>query len=253
MSKRHRGKPVVLSLDREGRQRIAPLETDAERSAFLGAAPLAVVCGALATDEELLDELERIAEADGGVEALACRFAAREGSGRDFMRWTLGEAVEAARRAEPIGTPAAIERASREGLRARRAAQFRLLNLVPVVVVEEKAVAVRSEAEAAMVSDEGYEPAEAKRRWRGPGRRHEAAEALLSLGMGRCLLPGCSTKLLLADARAKVRWTRHYCSAHSKHERIFDEAGHDNRMDAVERLLAEAATVRSSSIARLAA
>lgn len=247
MTKRRRSKPVVLSVDSDGSQRIAPLETDAERSAFIGAAPLAVVGGALAMDEELLSELQRIAAGDGDVEELACRFSAREGSGRDFMRWALGQAVEAARRAEPIGTHAAIERAKREGLTARRAAQFRLLNLVPVVVVEEKAVAVSSEAEfeAALASDEGYEPAERQRRWRGPGLRHEAAEGLLSLGMGRCLLPGCATQLAVADARAKVRWTRHYCSAHSKYERIFDEVGHDNRMDAVEKLLAEAAAVRN--------
>lgn|GEM_PF-5955952 len=227
---------------------MVPVGSDAERAAYMERVSANLLGGILATDDQALDSIVRMAGASPAeLDQLACRFAPRAGPGRELVRWMLGEAVAAARRAEPIGTPAAVRRAEREGLDARRAAQFRLLNLAPVVVWEEGSVSLADTSEATVQSAMGGElppPDDAPdRRWRGPGWRKKAANTFLALGMNRCLSPGCSTELA-RDATAKLRRRRHYCSAHSEHERYASNSAarwHDARLEAVVALLGEAA------------
>jgi hypothetical protein len=84
--------------------------------------------------------------------------------------------------------------------------------------------------------DGELEPA-ARKRWRGLGWKLDAAEVLDARGAGRCLLPGCDTKLAKDGPRR-----RSYCSIHGEHERSYSPAAarrHDRRLESVRELLDE--------------
>jgi len=244
-----RGRPIGLTINGTGRERLVPLGSYAERIAYLELLPLNLVGRTLATDDQVLDTVVRLAGAEPGpLERWVCRFAPRQGAGRELVRGMLGQAVEAATRAEPVGTPAGIERAERNGFEMRRAAQFRLLNLRVPVVVETTSVSIADISESTI--EEAIDNAEFKRaddaparRWRGAGWREQAAQTLLALGMNRCLVPECLTRLS-GDALGERRRRRHYCRRHADQERGVNDLSarrHDARLEAVASLLDEAA------------
>jgi hypothetical protein len=249
-SKRER--PIVLATNHKGRERLVPLDSYAERVAYMDRVPPNLLGGTIGTDEQALAKITRLAAADSeeDLDELVRAFAPRAGRGREFVRWMLTEAVEAARRAEPVGTPTAIASVDGEE-QARRSVQFRLLNLIPVTVFEATAVEITDASEDAI--KEAFDNAEFNRsddaparRWRGVEGRGQAANTFLALGMNRCLVPGCSTPLARDANPTRQRRRRHYCGPHGRYERDASELAaqrHDAQLEAVAALLNEAAHV----------